>query len=1390
MVRVHNSFDENQVKKADNKNKSSAKVGFSGHKVIENQYGEKAYRFFLPELSVSSDKIKLLIVPVSTDKNGKYEALKDKGESIDFEKGQNYIDIPHSKLGIIDNESVGYKFKVDGNDVLDTSTLTKDREWNVTTPAQRVMLEQGRPMVHIVPDMIISKATMDKNPDAFAEKKILSSKIGGNFSEIMARVPDFYDLGARRILSTPIFGQDNLSSHGYWTTNPFQITNSVGDIAQFKKLNNELYKKGMGWIADGAFVNEGLEGIHLEHINKWGSKSPYSKWVTTFDFPDKPFKFGILSKKDDVNTAHLGIRLVNAPKKLVVTETGKEKWVDNTVDYSKPTYVQIYDKRLASAKQVNSDEVIRKYAKIAEDPHEINDYQDTFMPYRFKINPDEVGAKYKEFQKTEDINQNKGKEHKPFKNFLTEWSNHSSGASDDDGGATLWVGNKDILKLRFMLTAEEQDKILSSTSNTREQDLRDAKRAVCQVQDNIIQVGEFWTKEIATNLQTKVAKELTGAKDAEDFEEQIQKAVKAKQLPQSASKITKEEIENLLDDIHEHKDAPVPHSVFEGIVDYPLDAIEFNHATSGILGSPYLKKLAMNESQIGKPRVQLFRENREVAYEDKKPVEYGKIPKEYRKVHQEMDNLLRGEIKQDVRDILTKIQDDNKLKFNIIEEGSKELTQEGRAVYGMISNDIAKFIFTKALLNRAADRSPRIFDDKDNFEPNYENKDALEFDTKTLSKVSPESLKLNAVSPEDEALKMVTAIREGSKQISEEEKQEFAEYLSDRLAGMTPESIKVAKFVVAKTEGGLEWRIDAAKDVAPVESITDKRADFEANWQKTTDFWKKFTDGVRKHNPKSYEILEITDEKQLVDKNAAIDGQKKIGTSNEAVQRLIQGSGATTPTNYNYFYSYPHELYSANTEKWAHSNFEALAEKLIHGWDGGKPNESYGHLLAGTADSALQSHNMISNHDKPRPAHGFGLDMKLFFAKWHDIKDWSEKDRAGLELKAHEDGHEESAIKVQDNIKFFYGETPDFRNKVDGKALSMGIAVKTAIDKSHEFKKLSPEHQEDVNRALKSLVNGEFTKADGSKGEYVPEFFGVRPYDVNIKDVMIEAKRTSKHKFSKVDTMVLEKELLASMLVPALKKTRAATGFLVAMPGNPTIYAGDEIGETGFETKTKNAYGQDRNPNHYNRVDKESSAFIQEIYDAKNDIAKVMNLRHDKACSPLVDGNTIVLTQPSKLNKEGEKVETNEVGVIYRYNENKDMFVILNNTGFGMTAERAGIKDGEEPLAIPYIDLSQQMQIKKGKNISASEPVDSMLSHLKDGTEYKNALKKDEDTAYKIDTVDGKKVLKRADGEPITMRGSDLFLCRTTNFNGEPNQPSFSGNPHVKLQNTKYRFSV
>jgi len=1353
MLKVQDSFNEKNLNNSNINNKTKSNVSFTGHKVIQNDNGENLYRFYLPALK-ENDKASVQIVTLVKDDNGNYQVLGNKNKTnvkeFEFKSGENHIDRHFELHGLTDNPkelaniALGYKFKINGKDYLDSTLLTPDRQWNIATPPSRPILEEARSMYHIMPDLMLSKAIKKENPFIYDARRTHFNKLGGNIDGIIEKIDYMDKLGVKRILSTPIFGQDNLSSHGYWTTNPYQVTDGLGDISKFKQMNTELFKKGMGWIADGAFVNEGLEGVHLAHVTKYGTQSPYANWFETFDFPDKAFKFGILPKKE-APKEFINYKLINSPYKInsEYDENGKfikEKVVSNlkkdggTYDTKKPTYIQVYDSRLASEKQRNSDEIIRSYAnKNPKDQNEINDYMDSAVPYCFEVTSEDVETNYQKWQKSKEKNPNER-----FKENLGRWSNFEMVNSDDAGGLTLWVGNRDIAKLRFMLTPEKADEIRSKCHSDEEADqkIQKIETSINQVQDNIVQVGEFWTNEVSKTLQSHTAKQLSGVKDAKGYAEKIQYQVKNGELPQAALKVTEGQIKNLLNGSYSLKTAPVPQNVTDGLMSYPLDAVEFSSGMSGILGSPFLKKLASSETQIGKSRYEIFAKER-AKTEDKKYA--GAVPEEFRPVYQQMDNVIADQMTRTAVEILQEVENTGKVKAKIVDDETGNLTEDGKQLYSLISNDVAKFIVTQGLLTEASKHSPELFKDE-KLSPK-ENKDALEYDKKLLSKVSPQSLDINAASPAQEAEILISRLKSGISMIGDEDKQKFAEHLAGRLEGLDGNTVKVAKLVVDKAEGGLEWRIDAAKDVCPVEEILEGKADFESNWDKGIKFWEKFTQGVRKYNPRAYEILEVTDEGGLVQANP-VGKREKYTDMQEASMKLIQGANATTPTNYNFFYSLPHRLFGSFTEEDNHDHcgMSEVIKNILCAW--AEPGEHYntlGHLHAGSLDTANHAHNSMGNHDKPRAAHLFGLNTDTFFN--------------------------------------------------EGKGKAMGDALKESFGKSYKANSIPETVQKDIKQAVDNLSTGKYhVKKDGHvvEKQIDSEYFGVRPFDRNIKDVLIEAKLISKTTSEYIDSNSkiveqLEKDTLKEMLAPALKKYRAAMGFLVAVNGNPTVYAGDELGETGFENKYKNTYVQNRNFNHYNRAEQGNSDNIQKIENQKNDIAKLMNLRKQEALSPLVNGSTVVLD-----------TQNADVAGLYRYNDEKDMFILMNNKGFGPTRAQAGLKDGEK-VSVEHIDLSQETMLDyeaaKGTKVQQG-----LLNNLQAGATYKNALEKD-DSTYRIVDAYGKKLLKKYDenGKPVNieMTGTDLFLYREKNFDGKPNELSFSGNsqkknPHVAIMNMKY----
>jgi glycosidase len=1374
-MKVQESFNEKGLKKLSIGEKPKQDVSFTGHRVLKDDEGHLSYRFYLPNLKDDNTAVLETVVLIK-DKNGNYNVYNDERtgkpivKKINFIEGENAVDRYPIQLGIQDKpdahakKAIGYRFIINGKEdkpYLDSTLLTPDRKWNIATPPDRPVLEKARPMYHVMPDLMLTKEN-EKNVVDF--RRTHFNKLGGNIDGIIQKLGYIKDLGARSILGTPLIGKDEISSHGYWTTNGVQVSGHLGDTSKFKELNKELFKKGMTWVNDGAFVNEGLEGIHLKHVLKWGTSSPYVNWLETFNFPQQAFALGVLPKKDEVNQ-HVGIKFINAPYKMVSEYDNDgnlvdEKLVSQNYDKNKPTYVQIYDKRLVSPDkkddtgrlitgQANDDKIIRTYAnKNPKDPNEINDYMDSVQPYCFEVKPEDVKQNCKNYQDAKKLNSNA----KLIANFK-EWSNFKLVPTDTAGGTNLWVGNRDIAKLRFMTAKEKMP-----DDDNKKKLIHIAEN---QVQDNIVQVGQFWTSEVAHTLYAQAAKQLVGAEkgNANSYLSKIKIAAKHGEIPETApNKITQAHIQNLLDGNYNLKSAPAVNNVTEGIMKYPLDAIEFNSSTSSVLGSPFLKKLAANEDQIGKSRYELYTSQQENDYAD--------IPDEFRSNYKRMDNLLAGKVTENATKILKSVDEIRKNAGDKPLLNGEELTEDGKQLYSLVATDVAKFVITQAVLKEAASKTDNkaLFAGK-NLAPDYnKSKDAIVYDPELLDKITPQSLELSQHDPKNEASTMINVIENGLKKgLGHEEQNDFAKHLAGRLAGLDAQKLQVARLIVDKTESGLEWRIDAAKDVCPMEDINQGNVAFEENWDKGAKFWKHFFGGVRTNNPNAYGILEVTNESEPVE---ATDPSKRVKykIAQEANNKTLLTGGGTICSDYNFTYSTPHELFHSNTEKNERDakGVYAITKKLIQGWGWpDKPYKTLGSLYSMTLDGKNQDHVFMSNHDKPRPLHLFALDAETFFG-----------DKA----------------------------------KGQGKGKAMGDALTSSF--SDAFKPSMPvEVTSSIINAVKNLESGTYhIKEDGVvvKKHYDSDHFAERDFKQNIKDVIKEAKLISPDaaKYFEAhpkEKKELGKDTLKAMVKPALAKMRGAMGFLVAMPGNPTIYNGDELGcEAGFETKSKNSHVQNRNPNHYEVIKEGHEDYIKEMADFHKEVTALMNLRHKPECSPLVNGTTEVISR----DKSDTGSEKDNVAPLYRYNDEQDMIILLNNEGFDNKRSAAG-KGNAVAISEPHIDLTQ----RKVPNFEAKNDDDywadserSLTSLIPHGTAYKNALNEKDTAIYRVVQSKDRTVLKKyenaksTDPIKVEMVGTDLFLSRLPEdheANVNKSTLSFKGNSvrknlNVAIANKKF----
>lgn len=927
---------------------------FSGHILTQDEHGNNVYVFNFPN-APKNTKLELAIM--TKDHNGDFTVSQAQMVK-SFPEGFSTLVLSAEELNMSDDSILGYQFNVNGKIVKDNG-LVGNGGYTLATPTWRSNSSVPRQMEHILIDSFNIKDFSKR------AKRNHFNVMGGDLKSLNDKVQELADFGVRNVLGTPIFGQDNKSSHGYWTTNAYQITNNLGTKADFNNLMLNLYKHGMGWTADGAFVNEGLEGIHIKDMMTWGKDSPFLEMFETKDIGNEPFKFGVLPKQEDIYK-HTHIKLVNAPYKILFEKTAegyKEKEVKSaSYDSTKPTYIQVFDDRLASEKQMNSDSTFNVYdKKDTGDNFEIANYKDSVQAYNFRVNPNEVRDNYKKYKEVKS-----GAKDVEFKNLLTDWSNFKLTSSNKDGGVSLWVGNGDIAKKRFFIP----ESTLTDSKITPKQKAS-MLASQYQVQDDITQVGKFWTGEVSRTLTEYTARELaTKFKTVNDYEVAIKELINEKKLHKDALAVTQKgtdgsPLANILKfnifDEREYALKPVKmaSSITDGLMSFPFDAIEFSPDLAGIFAYPSIKNMAVSEDTVGMSRYDMYKMGDSY---------YNKMPEKFREIYKTMDGVIAGEMSDQAKNIMTELEGKTNLKY-FGPDGN--LNEQGKEIYTLIAPDIAKFLVVSAL---APNVSPK------------DNEEMLDYDVKELIKTDLNSLNLQyEVSPEDVAKRLISKIKDGVKTLPENKKNDFVNLLYKRIKNIDSNAVNVAKLIVEKTESGLDWRIDAAKDVGDWDAVDVEAYDWQTNIDSILGFWNKFNKSVRTNNPHSFIIGELTN----------------INNDSLHKSQFTLKTGFSTISDYESFYSSLPAFFGQNDEGKHFPNIAGDVKSKL---------EDYFKL--GFADDVNFAHRFVGNHDKPRILHLLAMDVAAF----NDSKGKGKASAMGDTLQRGFYGSEEF-IKLDDSLK-------------------------------------------------------------------------------------------------------------------------------------------------------------------------------------------------------------------------------------------------------------------------------------------------------------------------------------------------------------------------------------
>lgn len=1325
-------------------NINAQKVSFSGHKKFNDKTGFENHKFYYLYDSQKYDcEVELYNIRKDKNLNLLVENEGTPAAALPLENGSVSACIPDVTGS--DNElGFAYRFKLTDKETGEESyafdngtvynihdTENTDNKYNIILN-NRATINKNGPMQLIMPDEYYPGVeNVDGKPrinEALRSKALTSvrthaNKLGGNFFGIVERLPEIKKEGITRIVGTP-FTQDTISSHLYWTENAYRTAPGLGNEEEFKTLQTELFKNGINWISDAALVNEGFGGIHLSELLRKGQDSISKNMFRA----DERISLGILPE----NSKFTRMKIINAPFTVE-----NNQYVPKNPDYNpgKPTYIQFYDERLASPEQVKSDSPARMSSydiKNTDNIYDITKHDDAVYPFPVEVSPSELERNVKR------ISRDKGKvdfsDIETIKN-TADFKNFNVVEKSKNAGLEVWDGNVDIAKLNFYRNPKDYSRFNKLPEQDRMQAIEDFDRGTLAVRDYALNSGKYWT-ELTSAIQLKHASSLFDGKCyyTEDYMQAIKDLTASGELPDSALEVIDEDvIDNVLIDdynlrtlykadirsginpeVSKGNDYTESDYILKKAMDVPFETLPFSSNLLGVITSPYIAKKANTEEELCVSRYDTYKAGNP------------SLPEKYSNVYTQAEDLYTEKIVPLIEEALSDVPE--------IKDEDGNITDYGRYVVSEAAPDLTKYLLIKSV-----DVNANIpVDSKGNFD---------------FTKVNPEEMTMQSVgipyegkSSEQEAQMLVDVMNKG---LDEIETDDLKSKLAARFENRTLDDFKVAEMILDRTESGLGWRIDAAKDIASIDAVRSDSASMTETWNNVIKFWKQYNDTVLDVNPHAYTTAEITD---LYDLFANED--KSVFTSDaDAERKFLQETGITAVANYNYFFSLLPELFMPyNAENGAKSwqaeqgkNFQ-LREKFDQGWSGTNP----GFLFQSPDDGVVNSYTFVGNHDKPRILHNLSLDMELFTS---DVKlpeypqneiDEIEKELDETGKKRSEaqdfisreeeealDAEEENLLKRKESIIENYNNRCELKtnhrervaevlqkdvkdidfDKVSSKAAATGERLNIAFASCIS----DPDTLQVLADSVSRLASGQF------KGKsFDADAFGTRPFEVAIKSVFDDAEYNG-NKIKNREK--LEADTLQSILTPAYDRYFSIAKLLMTIPGSPTDFAGDKEGATGFETKAKNYHQQNRNIIHWEWLknkDDNRYKFIKTFHDT---LSGISNLRTRPELSALNDGATVTLFSPEE--------QWGGVQSMLRYNDKGSVVLTVHD----MSGSNAKVHE-------PMMRKDHILESKIILNAKGANAKQGLKHGIEPGTKFKNA-RDDDKSVYKfVDSKDGY-VLKR-----------------------------------------------
>lgn len=1065
-----------------NKINGVSNLGFKGYQHVKNNVGETVMRFYYPydsdnetceihffrAIPTENYNHKIIETPIAV------VPLKPDGVDVDLQDLTNLDkDAPFAykvvrrdkKTGnlIWEGADTGVKIKPSNGEYV---VRTKVHEDLLSDPISNykytlVSRKGTTPMVQgagylVTPDSLMPGAMYrgftDENTgeiyyDESKQKnmegviKNFSNIHGGSMAGIPKIIPYLKQNGYSVLFSTPIANGSNGWSLGYWNKNNFQVSSNMGNTENFNSMFTDLYKNGMKYVFDGTFTSEGLEGVHFQYALRWAENNPQSYyWFRMNSLKDSSLGYGVIPK----NQENLRHRIVNAP---YTYELGSDnlyhKKANPNYNPNKETLCQIYDSAQASERQIKDyDKAIINYEKLNEGKSlDINSHDDTLINYVWQIRD------FNEYEKNIDrINQlrKSGKDitlNSPDGSIMALNFSNFKIDRKTEGGFVTWDANTDMVKMNYHISGYDEKLLQSIVSDSmRAHERKMIERGTKEVQDMALQAGKYWTGKVHDIQMLYSAKTIAGAKTLEDLE----KLVKAGNLPdlKDDKKIDSKTLGNILNGYYNLAPKGVLSKddvTVKALMKMPLDALELGENTVGVLSTSYFSNRATTDETVGVSRFDLMKQDNPHLVEP------------YAKNYNKVNSLFNNELKNFADSIIKKVDETSNEKLL---DSSGNYTEYGEYVIELVGQDIMKYAFLKSLGG-------------DSFKTKLLKNGEITYDYETLQEgTTLKTLGINASSPEQEAALLESKIKKGLNTLTNSDVTYIADSILKRISGTDTSSFRIAEAWVSRAAIGLDWRLDAAKDVMDMDAIRNGDNSFDDNWDDVIQFWSKFVQTIKSENPDSYIVAEITDIPELMKDTYGASshpfadktnlGQKFNGEP-DAFAKFFAQTGITSEAGYSYFFTdlltnFAPSFETGDGTSPTHDRFKPRFDLLME---------------CRSVDYLRNLYTFMGNHDKPRLLHGLAVDMKMFHSNI-----------LGSDGRGH--STREAAIQVLSGAKSRADIPIELRLNVDNNDYFLTISPravavsKLLLDVINEDKSISEEDKKLLIDAIVDLTNGNY----------------------------------------------------------------------------------------------------------------------------------------------------------------------------------------------------------------------------------------------------------------------------------------------------------------------------